>query len=46
VSTGAQLINVESVARIPGTTQLLAGGFTHAKVNLGLHVVAVILQFS
>jgi hypothetical protein len=44
--TSAQLINVESVARIPGTTQLLAGGFTQAKVNLGLNVVAVILQFS
>jgi hypothetical protein len=35
-----------SVAPVPGTTQALAGGFTHAKNNLGSHVVAVILQYS
>jgi hypothetical protein len=42
----AQSINVESAARIPGTTQALAGGFTHAQNNPGLNVVAVILQYS
>jgi hypothetical protein len=42
----AATISVDSVARIPGTTQQLAGGFTHASNNLGLKVVAVILQYS
>jgi len=42
----AQFINVESVARIPGTTQVLAGGFTHAAKDPWLRVVAVILQLS
>lgn len=39
-------ISFASVARIPGTTQQLAGGFTHAKNNPGTNVVAVILQYS
>jgi len=39
-------ITVDSVALVPGTAQALAGGFTHAKDNLGSAVVAVILQFS
>ena len=43
---GAQSSNVESVARIAGTTQAVAGGSTHAKNNPGLQVVAVILQYS
>ncbi len=38
-------INVESVALIPGTTDLLGGGFTHALGNPGAGVVAVILQY-
>lgn len=42
----ATTISVDSVARIPGTTQQLAGGFTHASNNLGLKVVAVILRYS
>jgi hypothetical protein len=43
---GAQFMTVESVARIPGTAQVLAGGFTHAKNTPFLKVVAVILQYS
>jgi hypothetical protein len=43
---GAASITIGSVARVPGTTQQLAGGFTHAKGNLGAKVVAVILQYS
>jgi hypothetical protein len=41
---GAARINVESVALIPGTTSELGGGFTHAPLNPGAGVVAVILQ--
>jgi hypothetical protein len=41
---GAQSIDVESVANIPGTTEMLGGGFTHTSGNPGLGVVAVILQ--
>jgi hypothetical protein len=37
-------INVESVANIRGTTEMLGGGFTHASANPGVKVVAVILQ--
>jgi hypothetical protein len=40
-----QDIAVEAVAHIPGTTQALAGGFTHAPHNPGTHVVGVILQY-
>ncbi len=43
--TGSTKINVESIARIPGTAGLLAGGFTHASDNPGADVVAVILQY-
>jgi len=43
---GAPSITIGSVARIPGTAQQLAGGFTHAAGNLGAKVVAVILQYS
>jgi hypothetical protein len=42
----APTINVNSVSRIPGTTQQLAGGFTHAANNLGKNQVAVLLQYS
>jgi len=40
---GARRIDVLSIARIPGTTQLLAGGLTHTLAGTG--VVAVILQY-
>jgi hypothetical protein len=39
-------ISVDSVARIPGTSQQLAVGFTHASNNLATKVVSVILQYS
>jgi hypothetical protein len=42
---GANGIDVGSVANIPGTTEMLAGGFTHAENNPSLRVVAVILQY-
>jgi hypothetical protein len=42
----APSITIAAVARIPGTTQQLAGGFTHGSGNLGANVVAVILQYS
>jgi len=42
---GAPSIDVESVANIPGTTEMLGGGFTHKSGNPGLGVVAVILQY-
>ena len=37
-------LTIDSVSRIPGTTQVLAGGFTHAPD--GTNVVAVLLQSS
>jgi hypothetical protein len=43
--TGPRKINVESIAHIPGTAQLLAGGFTHATNNPGSNVVAALLQY-
>jgi hypothetical protein len=43
---GAQGIDVESVANIPGTTEMLGGGFTHAHDNPGVNIVAAILQYS
>jgi hypothetical protein len=42
---GPRKISVESIAHIPGTAQLLAGGFTHASDNPGTAVVAVLLQY-
>jgi hypothetical protein len=42
---GAQGIDVESIANIPDTTEMLAGGFTHKIDNPSLKVVAVILQY-
>jgi len=42
---GSQGIDVESIANIPGTTEMLGGGFTHAYANPGLRIVAVILQY-
>ena len=43
---GPYRINVDAVALIPGTTELLGGGETHAVGNAGSNVVAVILQYS
>ena len=42
----AATITIVSVARVPGSTQQLAGGFTHAAGNFGTNVVAVLLQYS
>lgn len=39
-------LTVTSVARIPGTSEQLAGGFTHAAGDRGAKVVAVLLQYS
>jgi len=36
---------VVSVARIPGTAQMLGGGFTHRAGHPAAGIVAVILQF-
>jgi len=41
--TSAADITVESVAHVPGTTQELAGGFTHAKDDPELDVTGVLL---
>jgi hypothetical protein len=37
-------LTIDSVSRIPGTTRMLAGGFSHAPD--GTNVVAVLLQSS
>jgi hypothetical protein len=42
---GPYRINVDAVALIPGTTDLLGGGLTHAFANAGSNVVAVIVQY-
>jgi hypothetical protein len=42
----APAITVVSVARIPGTTQQVAGGYTHASGDRGTNVVAVLLKYS
>lgn len=39
-------ITIVAVYRIPGTTQQLAGGYTHANLSPGSNVVAVLLQYS
>ena len=39
-------ITIQSLSRIPGTTQQLAGGFTHAPGHRGSNVVAALLQYS
>jgi hypothetical protein len=41
-----QTLTILSVSRIPGTTEQLAGGFTHKALDRGTNVVAVILQYS
>jgi hypothetical protein len=38
-------INIDAVALIPGTTSLLAGGYTHGASNPGSNVVSVLLQY-
>jgi hypothetical protein len=42
----AAKITVSGVSLIPGTTRVLAGGYTHASGNLGADVVAVLLTDS
>jgi hypothetical protein len=42
----AAKIDVLSIAPVPGTGQILAGGYTHPAGNPGLNPVAVILQLS
>jgi hypothetical protein len=42
---GPERISVETVTPIPGTSDLLAGGDTHAYAKLGTNVVAVLLQY-
>jgi hypothetical protein len=39
-------INIDSVALIPGTGDVLAGGYTHSANNDGGNVVSVILEYS
>jgi hypothetical protein len=45
VPVGPRRIDVVSVAHVPGTAQMLGGGFTHAVNNPGANVVAVIVQY-
>jgi hypothetical protein len=42
---GPNKITVDTVALIPGTTELLGGGNTHAPSNEGTDVVGVVLQY-
>jgi hypothetical protein len=42
---GPNRITVDTVALIPGTFGVLAGGTTHAYANPGLNVTAVLLQY-
>ena len=42
---GPNGISIEAVALIPGSTDLLAGGDTHASDEPGTNVVAVLLQY-
>jgi hypothetical protein len=39
------MIDIDSVALIPGTTNVLAGGSTHASGNDGSDVVSVLLEY-
>jgi len=41
----ASMINIDSVALIPGTANVLAGGYTHAAGNPGTNVVSVLLEY-
>ena len=42
---GPAKITVGTVALIPGTTQVLGGGDTHASANPGTDVVGVVLEY-
>ena len=42
---GPNQITIGTVALIPGTTEVLAGGDTHASGNLGTGVVGVVLEY-
>lgn len=41
---GSFRITIDTVALVPGTSSLLAGGFTHAFANPGANVTSVLLQ--
>jgi hypothetical protein len=41
---GTGRTSVETVSRVPGTTEVLAGGFTHALNNLGVNDAGVLLE--
>ncbi len=42
---GTRRTLVDTVSRIPGTSQALAGGFTHAPSNPGAHDAGALLEF-
>jgi hypothetical protein len=42
----AAKITISAVSRVPGSTGLLAAGWTHAAGNLSANVVAVVLRYS
>jgi hypothetical protein len=46
VPVNPAMLTADSVSRIPGTAQVLAGGFTHAAGVRSTNVVAVLLQSS
>jgi hypothetical protein len=41
----SSMIDIDSVALIPGSTNVLAGGYTHAAGNQGSDVVSVLLEY-
>jgi hypothetical protein len=41
----SSMIDVDAVALIPGTTDLLGGGYIHASGNVGTDVVSILLQY-
>ena len=42
---GPSRTSIATVARIPGTSEALAGGFTHAAGNAGLDDAGVLLEY-
>jgi len=45
VPGGPSRTNIATVARIPGTSEVLAGGFMHAANNTGVDDAGVLLEF-
>ncbi len=41
----ATKINIDAIARVPGTTTMLAGGYPHASGNQGSGVISVPLRY-